>query len=81
MSTCFLMSLVVNYGSSYFKAKTSFLTFLNFGCCKPKPIGRNSDVCKPIVEENSLVLHLKASTIKKASQLAMQHHIYIGKIG
>lgn len=62
----FLMSLFANHEFSYFRAKTSFLMPLNFGCCKPKLIGKNSDIYKPITRENLLIPYLKTFAIKKA---------------
>lgn len=60
------MNLLANHGFSYFGAKTSSLTPLNFGCHKPKPIGKNSDVYKPMAGKNLFVPHLRASAMRKA---------------
>lgn len=40
MLACFLMSLLANYETLYFGAKTSFLPPLNFNCREPKAIGK-----------------------------------------
>lgn len=67
MLACFLMSLLVNHGFSYFGAKTSFLIPLNFGCCKLKPMEKILDIYKLMTGENLLVPYLRAFAIKKSS--------------
>lgn len=61
---CFLMSLLANHKGLYFRAKTSFLMLLNFGCYKPKSIRRDLDVYKSMAGENLLMLYLRLSAIK-----------------
>lgn len=79
MSICFLMNLLINYKSSYFRAKMSFLILLNFGCHELNSIRKNLDVYKLMAEKNSLVPYLKTSAIRKALQLTIQHCIYTRK--
>ena len=53
-----LMSTLINYGSSYFKARTNSLIHSSSGCYVLKKLmEKNSDAYKLIEKENLLLLH------------------------